>query len=265
MASRGAGALAGLQAFTKWVPRPGSMTRRVVEESIDVSLRRMDVETIDLLQFHWWEYRDANYLDALVHLSELRDEGKIRHLGLTNFDTEHLKIIVDHGIILVSNQVQFSIIDRRPEIQMAPFCQKNGIQLLAYGGVCGGLLSGRYLGRPEPQPMELNTASLRKYKQMVDAWGGWSLFQDMLAALDRIGEQHGVSIANVAARYVLDKPAVAGVIIGARLGVADHREDNARIFDLVLDEGDHAPIEAVLGKSKDLYALIGDCGDEYRR
>ena len=100
---------------------------------------------------------------------------------------------------------------------------------------------------------------------MVDAWGGWSLFQDMLAALDRIGEQHGVSIANVAARYVLDKPAVAGVISGARLGVADHREDYARIFDLVLDERDHAPIEAVLGKSKDLYALIGDCGDEYRR
>ncbi len=265
MASRGAEALAGLQAFTKWVPRPGRMTRRVVEESIDVSLRRMDVETIDLLQFHWWEYRDANYLDALVHLSELRDEGTIRHLGLTNFDTEHLKIIVDHGIKVVSNQVQFSIVDRRPEIQMAPFCQENGIQLLAYGGVCGGLLSGRYLGRPEPQPMELNTASLRKYKQMVDAWGGWSLFQEMLAALDRIGEQHGVSIANVAARYVLDKPAVAGVIIGARLGVADHREDNARIFDLVLDEGDHARIEAVLGKSKDLYALIGDCGDEYRR
>ena len=264
-ASRGMEAPVGLQAFTKWVPRPGSMTRRLVEENVGVSLRRMDVETIDLLQFHWWDYHDTNYLDALVYLSELKEEGKIRHLGLTNFDTEHLKIIVDHGINVVSNQVQYSIVDRRPEVRMVQFCQENGIQLLAYGSLCGGLLSSRYLGLPEPHPNELNTASLRKYKQMVDAWGGWDLFQELLEVVSKIADQHGVSTANVAARYVLDRPAVAGVIIGARLGVAEHREDNARVFDFVLDEGDHALIQAILGKSRDLYGLIGDCGDEYRR
>ncbi|HXH13064.1 MAG TPA: aldo/keto reductase [Alphaproteobacteria bacterium] len=264
-ADRGPGALTAVQAFTKWVPEPGRMTRHLVEQNINVSLRRMGVESLDLLQFHWWDYNDANYLDALTYLCQLRDEGKIRHVALTNFDTEHVQVILDHGITVVSNQVQYSLIDRRPEVAMVPLCQDRGIQLLTYGTVAGGLLSERYLGQPEPTRSLLSTASLRKYKQMVDAWGGWALFQTLLAALKRIADKHRVSIANVAVRAILDRPAVAGVIIGTRLGVAEHRADNARVFDLSLDAEDQAQIEAILRQGRDLYRLIGDCGDEYRR
>ena len=263
--TRGVEALASIQAFTKWVPDPGRMTRQIVEENIQVSRRRMGVDTLDLLQFHWWDYGDANYLEALRYLAELRDEGKIRHLALTNFDTEHLRIIVDHGIRIVSNQVQYSLIDRRPEVRMSAFCQAHDIQLLTYGTVGGGLLSERYLGQPEPTRGALTTASLRKYKQMVEAWGGWELLQELLGALKRIADKHRVSIANIAVRYILDRPAVAGVIVGTRLGVAEHREDNVRSFDVTLDMEDHAEIEAILARSRDLYQLIGDCGDEYRR
>ncbi len=265
-ASRGAQALSSLQAFTKWVPQAGQMSRRFVEENIALSLRRMNVETLDLLQFHWWDYQDTKYVDALNHLSELRDEGKIRHIGLTNFDTEHLKHIIDQGIRVVSNQVQFSIIDRRPEVQMIRFCKEHNIQLFTYGTLCGGLVSDKYLGQPEPRGGALNTASLRKYKQMADAWGGWDLFQELLRTLKQISNKHSVSIANVAVRYILDKPAVAGVIIGVRLGVTEHRADNARVFNFTftLDKEDHDLIETVLHRSRDLYRLIGDCGDEYR-
>ena len=263
--SRGEQAPSSLQAFTKWVPQAGRMTERVVEENVALSLRRMDVESIDLLQFHWWDYQDDGYLDAMDHLSKLRGDGKIKHLGLTNFDTEHMQRITDHGIRLVSNQVQFSLIDRRPEVRMVQFCQDNDISLLAYGTLCGGLLSEGYLGRPEPSRRELNTASLSKYKQMIDAWGGWELFQELLATLQSIASRHQVSIANVAVRYILDRPAVAGAIIGARLGVSDRREDNLRVFDFALDADDLSQIEAVLEKSLDLYQLIGDCGDEYRQ
>jgi aryl-alcohol dehydrogenase-like predicted oxidoreductase len=263
-AMRGAEVLASIQAFTKWVPRPGRMTRRIVEDNIARSLRRMGVETLDLLQFHWWEYDDSAYLDALTFLAELRDEGKIRHLALTNFDTAHLKIISEHGIRVVSNQVQYSLIDRRPEVRMVPFCQEHAIQLLTYGTVCGGLLAEKYLGQPEPGYGVLNTASLQKYKQMIDAWGGWGLFQELLRVLKQIGDKHRVSIANVAVRAILDRPAVAGVIVGVRLGVADHCTDNAHAFNFALDAEDQAQIQSVLDKSQDLYRLIGDCGDEYR-
>ena len=265
IATRGKDALSNLQAFTKWVPRPTRMTKKLVEENINISLRRMFVDSLDLMQFHWWEYRDKNYLDALRYMSELQTEGKIKHLALTNFDTEHLKIITDNGIKIVSNQVQFSLIDRRPEVNMVQFCQEHDLALFAYGTLCGGLLSDKYLGQPEPRGGVLATASLRKYKNMVDAWGGWSLFQELLNALKHIADKHRVSIPNVAVRYILDKPAVAGVIVGARLGVSEHLEDNARVFDFSLDAEDSNRIDAVLGQSRDLYQLIGDCGDEYRR
>ena len=263
-ADREAERLAEIQAFTKWVPHPGRVTRRLVEDAVGISLSRMGVERLDLLQFHWWDYADKAYLDALKHLADLQHEGKIRHLALTNFDTERLGIIADQGIRVVSNQVQCSLIDRRPEARMASFCGDHAMTLLAYGALLGGFLSERYLGRPEPQRAEINTASLRKYKNMIDAWGGWTLFQELLAVLKRIADRHRVSIANVGVRYILDCRAVAGVIVGARLGVAQHVADNSRVFEFALDGDDQAMIEAVLAKSRDLMKLIGDCGDEYR-
>ena len=241
------------------------MTRGVVEQAMDVSLRRMATDCLDLLQFHWWDYKDESYLDALSHLSNLRDEGKIRHVALTNFDTERLKRITGHGIKIVSNQVQFSLVDRRPEVDMVKFCLDQGIHLLAYGTLCGGLLSDNYLGTPEPSRANLSTASLSKYKQMVDAWGGWELFQELLQALKIVAEKHEVSVANVAVRYVIDRPAVAGAIVGVRLGASEHRADTAKVFSFNLDQQDLDQIDAVLNRSKDLYQIIGDCGDEYRR
>ena len=265
MDSKGPQSLENVQAFTKWVPRPGPMTRGVVEQAVEVSLRRMDTDRLDLVQFHWWDYQDESYLDALSHLSDLRDAGKIRHVALTNFDTERLKRIAVHGIKVVSNQVQFSLVDRRPEVEMVQFCLDQGTHLLAYGTLCGGLISDNYLGTPEPSRANLNTASLSKYKQMVDAWGGWDLFQELLRALRIIADKYDVSVANVAVRYVIDRPAVAGAIVGVRLGASEHRADSARVFSFNLDNQDLDQIEGILNRSRNLYQIIGDCGDEYRR
>lgn len=253
------------QFFTKWVPRPMMMTRSIVENAVNISRKRMNMPTLDLLQFHWWEYRDTRYLDALKFLHDLQNEGKIRYLALTNFDTEHTAKIVQASIPIVSNQVQYSLIDRRPEAKMIPYCQQHHINLLTYGTFCGGLLSEKYLNTPEPSKLALTTASLRKYKNMIDVWGGWGLFQELLSTLKTIANQHNVSLANVAVRYILDKPAVAGVIVGARLGVSEHRTDNARVFGLKLTPQDLQDIEAVCAKSNDLLRAIGDCGDEYRQ
>jgi aryl-alcohol dehydrogenase-like predicted oxidoreductase len=265
VATRGPEALQNLQAFTKWVPRPMPMQRHTVEENINISLRRMGVDCLDLLQFHWWDYQNPAYLEALKHLADLQAEGKIRHLALTNFDTEHLQIILQHGIKIVSNQVQFSLVDQRPIAQMMTLCQAHGVQLLTYGTLCGGFLSEKYLGKSEPFGLLLETVSLKKYKTMIDAWGGWKLLQTLLQALQAIAQKHKVSIANVAVRSILDQPTVAGVIVGARLGIAEHLADNAQVFNLQLDAGDRQQIADVLSQSRNLLERIGDCGDEYRR
>ena len=126
-------------------------------------------------------------------------------------------------------------------------------------------MSDNYLGTPEPSRANLSTASLSKYKQMVDAWGGWELFQELLQALKIVADKHEVSVANVAVRYVIDRPAVAGAIVGVRLGASEHRADTAKVFSFNLDQQDLDQIDAVQNRSKDLYQIIGDCGDEYRR
>ena len=253
-----------VQSLTKWVPQPRKVTRSFVNENIDRSLRRMSVSSLDLLQFHWWDYDNPYYMDALRCLSNLRDEGLIKHIGLTNFDTERMQIMIDSGLQIVSNQVQYSIIDRRPEVKMIPFCLEHNISLLAYGSICGGLISERYLGTVEPSTAELNTASLRKYKQMIDAWGGWDLFQKLLLTLKSIAQKYDVSIVNVATNYILAKAAVAGVIIGDRLGIVDHRNDNTQVFNFDLDKSDCYAIDAVCTNANNLFEIIGDCGDEYR-
>lgn len=261
---RGMDEIDKIQALTKFVPNPGSMSRSFVEHCIEKSIHRMNVSSIDVLQFHWWDYNDTRYVDALYHLSNLRDEGKIKHIGLTNFDTERLEMIVEQGFKLVSNQIQYSIIDQRPQIQMAEFCQKNKINIITYGTLCGGFLSEKYIGKDEPTRSRLDTYSLQKYKNMIDAWGGWSLFQKLLVTLRDIANKHDASIANVATRYILDKPAVAGVIIGVRLGMFEHMSDNSKVFSLQLDQEDHEKINSITSKSNNLFISIGDCGAEYR-
>ena len=252
------------QAFTKFVPNPGPMSNSIVTHYIEESLKKMNVECIDLLQFHWWDYQNSSYIDALQHLSKLQNEGKIKHLGLTNFDTERIKIIIENGFKIISNQVQYSILDQRPEKIMVPFFIKHGIQILTYGTLLGGFFSEKYLNTNEPTRGDLTTASLQKYKNMIDVWGGWQLFQELLQILNDIAKKHNCSIANIATRFILDKPQVAGVIIGARLGIINHRENNSRVFELKLDQEDISSISTITSKSNDLFDVIGDCGSEYR-
>ena len=177
------------KSFTKFVPNPEPMTRSIVEHYIDESIKRMNVKAIDLLQFHWWDYSDLNYISALDNLEKLCNEGKIKNLGLTNFDTERMTTILENGINVVSNQVQYSILDQRPENKMTMFCKKNNIHLLGYGALLGGFFSEKYLGADEPTRIDLNTSSLQKYKNMIDFWGGWDLFQELLVVLNLIAQK----------------------------------------------------------------------------
>lgn len=250
----------GSTAFTKWCPPPGPMTAEVVRAGVRRSLERMGLERIDLLQFHWWSFEHPGYIAAMKELARLRDEGLVRAVGVTNFDTDHLRVLVGEGVPVVSNQVSFSVLDRRAAGAMSSFCLAHGLRLLAYGTLAGGLLSERWLGRDEPgAPADW---SKMKYKRFVAEIGGWAVFQAILGALHRVAERHGVSIANVATRWVLDRPAVAAVIVGARLGESEHRDDNLATFGMALGEEDAAELGAAFASSR---PLPGDCGDEYRR
>jgi aryl-alcohol dehydrogenase-like predicted oxidoreductase len=158
----------------------------------------------------------------------------------------HLEEVCAAGVQVVSNQVQYSLLDRRPEHGMVDFCRRHDIALLCYGTVAGGFLSERYLGASEPQPPHENR-SLTKYKLIIDDFGGWALFQELLSALQAVAERHGASIAAVATRYVLQKEPVGAAIVGARH--ARHLADTVRVFEFALDGDDLDRIEQVTARA----------------
>ena len=253
------------QFFTKWVPRPQEITQKKVDAAIDKSLLAMGTEQLDLLQFHWWDYDNKYYYDAMGGLMKLHDQEKIKNIGLCNFDTEHMLDLINEKAPIVSNQVSFSILDTRPLEKMVPASLEHNVKLLTYGGLLGGFISSYWKGKPEPIYDSLTNVSLRKYLPWIQYWGGWRLFQELLTVLDKIAIKHSVSISNVAIRWVLDQPAVGGVIVGVRFGLSDHIRDNVQTFNLKLDDEDINAIKVVQGKGNKLYTIFGDTGNEYHR
>lgn len=251
-----------VQLLTKWVPKPGPVTKKEVRHAVATALVRMNLDALDLLQFHAWNYADPTWLDALFWLDELKSEGLIRHLGLTNFDAPHLNMVLNSGVRVVSNQVSYSLLDQRACGEMTAVCEKHGVKLLAFGTVAGGFLSERWLGKPEPELNERLTWSQMKYKRFIDTAGGWGRFQELLKKIATIAEKYHVSIPNIVTRYILEQPAVGGVIIGARLGEREHVMDNLRLFDFRLDEASKREIKEALAR---LEKIPGGCGDEYRK
>ena len=251
-----------VQLLTKWVPKPGPVSREDVRIAVQRALSRLQAERIDLLQFHAWRYADPSWLDGLFYLDELRQEGLIRCLGLTNTDSIHLEMAIRSGIPIVSNQVCYSLLDRRARGAMTAVCERHGIALLAFGTLAGGLLTERWVDRKAPNVDDLATWSEMKYRRYVTVTGGWDRLQNLLQVVQRIARKLGVSMANVASRYVLDQPGVAGVIIGARLGHSEHIADTTKLFALRIEEGSRAELEAALAELDD---VPGDCGDEYRK
>ena len=147
------------QLITTWVPEPGPINFEDVRRAVQRSLRRMGAERIDLLQFDAWSYADPVWLDCLFWLQDLKEEGLIGQLGLTNFDTAHLRIAVTSGIEVVSNQVSYSLFDQRARVGMTDLCLAHDIKLLVYGTLAGGLVTERWLGAPRPVLEDLTTWS----------------------------------------------------------------------------------------------------------
>ncbi|KAH6974349.1 NADP-dependent oxidoreductase domain-containing protein [Ilyonectria sp. MPI-CAGE-AT-0026] len=252
-------------AATKYcVFHPMEVSREVIRDNVSERCQRLQQAKIDLLQFHWQFYDDKNYIDALRYLAE---DERVNMVGLCNFDTKHLEEVLDSGITVHTNQIQFSLIDSRPTVQMGQVCEKHDIKLLTYGTLCGGFLAEKWLSQPEPEIYDDSiTPSQRKYLGMIRNWGGWTLFQELLTVLKSIATKHGVDISNVATRWVLDFPYVGAVIVGARMGISEHTDANLASFGWSLDQQDQGEIEEILKRSAriEMFERIGDCGGEYR-
>jgi aryl-alcohol dehydrogenase-like predicted oxidoreductase len=263
----GAEALHRLKIHTKLVPDWSMLAhvdRRYVASIIDRSRHRLGQDRLDLVQFHWWNYEVSAMVDVAGWLVELQREGKIDRLGGTNFDTPRTQALIDADMPLVSMQVQYSLLDARPDNGLAALAAQRGFKLICYGALAGGFLSERWLGQTEPRG-PLANRSLTKYKLIIDDFGSWELFQALLGALQAVAARYDAGIGAVAIRWLLDRPGVGCVIVGAR--DATHLAATLAADRLRLDAADLGAIEAIRAQRRgplgDTFALERDRGGRH--
>jgi len=255
--------LAGkVQIHTKYVPDYDALPtlkRADTVAIIDRSLKRLGVDTLDVVQFFWWNANVPGEIETAQVLADLRREGKIRHIGVTNFSTPRLARFVEAGVPIVMNQLQYSLVDDRPERLQLDFCRRNDIAVVTYGHLLGGFVSADWIGKAEPFDPFANR-SQKKYKLIIEDFGGWELFQELLLALRAIGQRLGVGPGEVALRWTLDRPGIAGCIVGATS--TRNLARNAKVFDIALTDADRATLDAIRAKRQgphgDCYALESD-------
>jgi aryl-alcohol dehydrogenase-like predicted oxidoreductase len=189
---------------TKLVPDLGRLAELradEVEAIVDRSLKRLQIERLHLVQFFWWDISLGQPVEALSVLKDCVAKGKIAHLGVTNWDIAETAPFVEAGYAPVSTQVQYSLLDRRPENGLVDWAQANGLGLLCYGTLAGGFLTERWLGQPDPG-FRFENRSLIKYRLIIDEFGPWEAFQTLLQTLQAIAQKHGVTLPAVATRWV---------------------------------------------------------------
>lgn len=210
--------------------RPDSL-----REECEASLRRLGVETIDLYQIHW-PYPPHPLEEALEALVALRQAGKVRALGVSNFGAAELEV-AQRCAGLASAQPPYNLVDRRAEAEVLPWCRAHGVGVLAYSPMARGLLTGRV------GPERVFAAS--------DHRSGHAAFaaeqrRAVAAALDRarpLAEAHGVSLANLAVAWVTSQPGVTSALVGAR--DAAQAAENARAAALRLSDAECRELAAL--------------------
>ncbi|WP_319560106.1 aldo/keto reductase [Marispirochaeta sp.] len=236
-----------IQFHTKYVPDKSVLAElrpEDVREAVHRSLRKLGVEQVDMIQFHWWEYGIPGYLEALSELQKLKEQGKISQVSLTNFDTRRTREIVESGISISTMQAQYSLLDRRVENAMQACCREHDIALLCYGTLAGGFLTDRWLGQPDPA--DWDNRSLVKYRIIIDDFGGWEAYQELLQILKEMSVRYSCNIANISTAYILQKDAAGAAIIGTRS--SRHIEDNEKTLMIELGQKDVEKIDSFLSR-----------------
>lgn len=237
--------------LTKAVFFDGTPSPNQIRSKIEKSLRNLKRDALDLVQIHWHN-PSLDFSSTLDEFKALLDDGKIQRVGVTNFNTPMLEKAIAH-LPICSNQVQYSLIDRRVEAAMQPFCQQHNIALLPYGPLAGGFLSKPFLNVKAP-PKESDHARSFYYSSMVRAHGGWTPLQAMLQALDKVAQKYQKSIAQIALHWVKQQPAVAAVISGLTL----NREQISRNVDAMDMQIAPEDMQLLSKRSAELFEQLGD-------
>ncbi|MBE8986961.1 aldo/keto reductase [Nostoc sp. LEGE 12450] len=181
-----------------------------VRREVEASLRRLDIETIDLYQIHW-PNPATEIEEGWTTLTKLKDEGKVRYIGVSNFNVEQLKRIQEIAPV-TSLQPPYSLVKRDVENEILPFCKENNIGVIVYSPMQSGLLTGKMTSE--------RVANLPDddWRKKSDEFQEPRLSRNLklVEVLQHIGKEHDRSAGEVAIAWTLNNPAVTAAIVGAR-------------------------------------------------
>ena len=181
--------------------------KRIFEE-IDQSLRRLQTDFIDLYQIHWPD-RNTPFEESLDALLKLKKAGKIREVGISNFDVAQMEAF-DRGGVIASNQLPYNLFEREIEAETIPFAREHQIGILAYGPLCRGLLTGKF-----SQETTFPKGDLRS---LDPKFRGDTFVEHLNAveALRGLAKEIGVEVGPFAVRWVIEQGGVTSALCGAR-------------------------------------------------
>jgi aryl-alcohol dehydrogenase-like predicted oxidoreductase len=205
---------------TDETPNGHGLSRRHLSLALEASLRRLNVETIDLYQLHAWDPL-TRLEETLRFLDDAVRAGKINYVGLSNFTGWQLQKAVDlaefRGLsVPVSMQPQYNLLARAAEWEIVPACQAAGLGMLAWSPLASGWLTGKYR-RGEPAPA--GTRAVENADEGMRIWNQHGQSEQTWQVIDvvrKVAEGRGVSLAQVAIAWLMARPAVSSVILGAR-------------------------------------------------
>jgi aryl-alcohol dehydrogenase-like predicted oxidoreductase len=221
-------------------PNDAGLSRHHLIAACEASLRRLGTEYVDLYQVHEWDGQTP--LDeTLEALETLRRDGKVRYVGGSNYGGRQLMkalAVADrHGYErFVTQQIYYSLQSRDAEYELVPIAIDEGVGIIVWSPLAGGLLSGKYRRGVEPpagsrQLTDWNEPPVRDQEQLYD----------IVEALVEIGSGHGVSAAQVALAWLIDRPGIVSLIVGARTD--EQLADNLAAVDVKLSAGERARLE----------------------
>ncbi len=231
--------------------KQGSRDPSVIEETCDASLKRLGTDVIDLYQIHWNRH-ETPLEDHLEVMHRLREKGKIRHFGVSNFGVKDLATTIPYnGSPPVSNQLPYSLLWRAIEYDIQSILDKNGVGILCYSPLMQGLLTGRFK-TPESFP------DGRRRTRIFTEDGGVKVFET-LADIEKICQEANMPMQLLSLHWLLSKKAVTSVITGARN--PQQIRDNASILET---KPDPQVLDQLTVATESLKKIIGTNPDPWR-
>lgn len=211
-----------------------------IQKDMEESLKRLNTDYIDLYYIHWPDV-DTPLEDSVNTLIKLKEQGKFRYLAVSNFTVELMDQIQTMTDV-VCLQPNYSLLNRKIEKELVPYCVDNELSLITYGTLAGGILTGKHRELPEFGEADARNRFYNFYRQDI-----WQELQGLLTLLDQLAEKHDCTVGQISIAWASQQKGVTSVLVGAKN--SKQVQANAKAATVSLDETDFRSLQTYIAEN----------------